>query len=109
MAKFMYLGKYTAEGLKGLAAEGGTKRLAAIEALTSSIGGKVLEYSFAVGEYDFVVIVDLPDNAAGLIAPVLTGASGTVRVTTVPLVSPKDMDEICARIPSSAFRPAGQS
>lgn len=109
MAKFMYLGKYTADGLRGLAAEGGTKREAAIEKLVGSIGGTVLEYFFAVGEYDFVVIIDVPDNAAGLIAPILTGSTGTVRVVTVPLMSPKDMDEVCARIPSTSFRPAGQS
>lgn len=109
MAKFLYLGKYTAEGLKGLAVDGGTKRKEAIEHFASSIGGSILEYSFAVGEYDFVVIADVPDNAAGLIAPIMTGATGTVRLVTVPLVSPQQIDEVCARIPSSTFRPAGQS
>ena len=109
MAKFMYLGKYTAEGLKGLVAEGGTRRRTATERLIGSIGGTILEYSFAVGEYDFVLIVEVADNAAGLIAPILTGASGTVRVLTVPLVTPQQIDEVCARIPSTSFRPAGQS
>lgn len=109
MAKFLYLGKYTADGLKGLAAEGGTKRLEATEKLISSIGGNILEYSFAVGEYDFVLIVEVSDNAAGLIAPILTGASGTVRVLTVPLVTPSQIDEVCARIPSTTFRPAGKA
>ena len=109
MAKFMYLGQYTAEGLKGLAAEGGTKRQQATEKLVESVGGRILHYSFAVGEHDFVLIVDVPDNAAGLVAPILTGASGTVRVLTVPLVSPQEIDEICARISASSFRPAGQS
>lgn len=109
MATFMYLGKYTADGLKGLAAEGGTKRREATEKLVTSIGGTIQHYSFAVGEYDFVLIVELPDSAAGLIAPILTGLSGTVRVLTVPLVSPQQIDEVCARIPSSTFRGAGQS
>lgn len=108
MATFMYLGTYTADGLKGLAAEGGTKRREATEKLVSSIGGTLVHYSFAVGEYDFVLIVDLPDNAAGLVAPILTGASGTVRVLTVPLVTPQQIDEVCARIPSGSFRPAGK-
>lgn len=107
MAKFMYLGKYTTEGLKGLAAEGGTRRMEATERLVASIGGKVVEYSFAVGEYDFVLIIEVPDNASGLVAPILTGASGTVRVLTVPLVSPAQIDEVCSRIPSTTFRPAG--
>lgn len=107
MATFMYLGTYTAEGLRGLAAEGGSARRAATERLVSSIGGSIVHYSFAVGQYDFVLIVDLPDDAAGLIAPILTGASGTVRVLTVPLVSPENIDAVCARIPSGTFRPAG--
>lgn len=109
MAKFMYLGKYTADGLKGLVAEGGTKREAATERMVNAVGGRVLEYQFTFGEYDFVLIVDVPDNASALIAPILAGSSGTVRVLTVPLVSPKDMDDVCARIPSTSFRPAGQS
>lgn len=107
MARFLYLGKYTAEGLKGLAAEGGTKRREATERLVASIGGKILEYSFAVGEYDFVLIVEVADDAAGLVAPILTGASGTVRVLTVPLIDPITLDEVSARIARAAFRPAG--
>lgn len=103
----MYLGKYTTEGLKGLAAEGGTKRLQATERLVTSIGGTIVEYFFAVGEYDFVLIVDVPDNATGLVAPILTGSSGTVRVLTVPLLSPSEMDEVCSKIQLGSFRPAG--
>jgi uncharacterized protein with GYD domain len=107
MARFLYLGKYTSEGLKGLAAEGGTKRREATERLIGSIGGKILEYSFAVGEYDFVLIVEVADDAAGLIAPILTGSSGTVHVLTVPLIDPKTIDEVSARITKATFRPAG--
>lgn len=107
MTTFMYLGKYTADGLKGLADEGGTQRRVATERLITSIGGSIREYWFAIGEYDFVLMVDLPDDAAGLVAPILTGASGTVRVLTVPLVSPEQIDEVCSRIGSGSFRPAG--
>lgn len=108
MVKFMYLGKYTADGLRGLATEGGTKRLQETDKLISSIGGNILEYSFMIGEYDFVLIVEVPDDAAGLIAPILAGSSGTVKVMTVPLVSPSQMDEVCSRIPATTFRPAGK-
>lgn len=108
MARFLYLGKYTAEGLKGLAAEGGTERREATERMIASIGGTIIEYQFAVGEYDFVLIVDVADDAAGLIAPILTGASGTVRVLTVPLVSPEQIDVVANRIASTSFRPAGR-
>lgn len=109
MVRYLYLGKYTSDGLKGLAAEGGTKRRDATEKLISSIGGKIVEYSFAVGEFDFVLLVEVPDHAAALVAPIMTGASGTVRVLTVPLVSPSEMDDVSVRISAATFRPAGKS
>lgn len=109
MVRYLYLGKYTADGLRGLSTEGGTKRREATEKLISSIGGRIIEYSFAVGEYDFVLIVEMPDDAAALVAPIVTGASGTVRVLTIPLISPENLDEITSRIARTTFRPAGQS
>ena len=107
MSHFLYLGKYTSEGLKGLAAEGGTQRRKATERLVESLGGRILEYWFAVGEFDFVLMVEVADDAAGLVAPILTGASGTVRVLTVPLVDPATLDEVSSRIAAATFRPAG--
>lgn len=107
MKRFLYLGKYTAEGLRGLAEDGGTRRRDATEKLISSIGGTILEYEFAVGEYDFVLMVEVADDTAGLVAPILTGATGTVRVVTVPLVSPRQIDEVVSRVKSATFRPAG--
>lgn len=108
MKQFLYLGKYTADGLKGLATEGGTKRREATERLVTSLGGRILDYKFAIGEYDFMLIVEVADEAAGLVAPILTGASGTVRVLTVPLVVPEELDDVAARIAQATFRPAGQ-
>lgn len=107
MARFLYLGKYTAEGLKGLVAEGGSKRRDATEQMVKSIGGRVLEYDFTVGEYDFILMVEVEDQLAGLVAPLLAGSSGTVRVVTVPLVSPQQMDDVAARAVATSFRPAG--
>ena len=52
-------------------------------------------------------MVEVADDAAGLVAPILTGASGTVRVLTVPLVDPATLDEVSSRIAAATFRPAG--
>lgn len=109
MVRYLYLGKYTTEGLQGLVAEGGTKRREATEAFFASLGGRLVEYYFAVGEYDFALIAELPDDTAALVPPLVTGTTGTLRVLTIPLRTPAEIDEVCARIADTSFRPAGHS
>ena len=53
MAKYLFHGSYTVEGLKGLIKEGGTGRREATENLANSLGGKVEAYYFAFGGNDF--------------------------------------------------------
>ena len=56
------------------------------------MGGKVEGFYFAYGEDDAFVIADLPDAAAGLAVSLAVNASGAVRVSTVPLITPEEMD-----------------
>lgn len=108
MGKYLYIGSYTAEGTKGLLAEGGTARRAATERLAKSLGGKVEAYYFGFGEDDFYILCDMPDNVAAAAAPLITGATGTVHVRTVALLTPEEIDEVRARAASARFRAAGQ-
>jgi uncharacterized protein with GYD domain len=43
--------------------EGGTSRIEAARRSLASVGGSLEAFYFSFGEYDFYVIVDLPDNA----------------------------------------------
>ena len=52
MASYLVQFTYTEEGLKGLLKEGGSKRREATEQLIKSLGGKMVAYYFAFGEYD---------------------------------------------------------
>ena len=56
MAAFMVQFSYTEQGAKGLIKEGGSKRREATEQLIKSLGGKLVAYYFAFGEYDGVAI-----------------------------------------------------
>lgn len=105
MAQFLYLGKYTTEGRKGIAAEGGSSRRRAVENLAESVGGKLVHFSFAIGDYDLVAIVDVPDTAAGLVAPLLVGSLGIANITTVALVEPSVLDDVAGRISKANYRP----
>jgi uncharacterized protein with GYD domain len=105
MPKFMVKASYNADGTRGLIKEGGTGRRAAVQKLIESLGGKVEAFYFAYGEYDVYVIIDLPDAAAGLALSLAINASGAVRLSTVPLITPEEMDAASKR--SVAYRAPG--
>ena len=105
MPKFMVKASYTAEGTRGLMKEGGTKRRAAVQKLIEGLGGKVEAFYFAYGEHDAYVITDFPDAGAGLALTLAVNASGAVRLSTVPLITPEEIDAASKR--SVAYRAPG--
>jgi uncharacterized protein with GYD domain len=103
--KFMVKASYTTEGTRGLLKEGGTGRRAAVQKLTESLGGKVEAFYFAYGEDDAYVLIDVPDATSGLAVSLAVNASGAVRVSTIPLITPEEIDAACKK--SVAYRAPG--
>ncbi len=106
MAAFMVQFSYTEQGAKGLIKEGGSKRRDATEQLIKSLGGKLVAYYFAFGEYDGIAIVEGVDNIDVAAAALLVGASGAVRTKTTVLMSPDEVDKATRK--SGNYRPPGQ-
>ena len=88
MPKFLIKASYTAEGAKGLLKEGGTARRAAVVKLVEGLGGKVEAFYYAYGDSDAYIISDLPDATSGLAVSLAVNASGAVRLSTIPLITP---------------------
>jgi uncharacterized protein with GYD domain len=106
MPKYLICGSYVDEGLKGLLKDGGTKRMEASRKAIESLGGKLEAFYFAYGENDVYFIVDQPDNV-NLIAGILfANASGAVKLKTVPLITPEEVDEAVKK--TMDWRPPGQ-
>jgi uncharacterized protein with GYD domain len=91
----MIKARYTSDGVKGLMKEGGTGRRAAVQKLIEGSGGKLEGFYYAYGEADAYVICDLPSAEIGLAISVAVNASGVVHISTVPLISPEEMDAAC--------------
>jgi uncharacterized protein with GYD domain len=106
MAKFLIKGSYTAEGAKALVKEGGSRRKAAVEQMLSGLGGKVEAFYFALGDSDVYVIVDVPDTISGAALSLAVNASGTVRLSTIMLMTPEEVDAACKKTVS--YRAPGQ-
>jgi uncharacterized protein with GYD domain len=92
MAKFLVRANYTASGTKGLMKEGGSGRKAAVHKVVESLGGKVEAFYFAYGDTDAYVICDFPDAASGLALSMAVNSSGAASCTTVPLITPEEVD-----------------
>jgi uncharacterized protein with GYD domain len=106
MATFMVQFTYTEQGLKGLIKEGGSKRREATEKLVKSLGGKLVAYYFAFGDYDGFAIVEGADNVDTAAAALIVGASGAVRTKTTVLLTPDEVDKAAQK--SGNYRPPGQ-
>ena len=92
MPKFMIKASYNTEGAKGLMKEGGSARRAVVQKLVESLGGKVEAFYFAYGEADVYIITDMPDAATGIAISLTVNASGAVRLSTIPLITPEELD-----------------
>ena len=106
MPKYLSLGSYTAEGIKGVLKEGGTGRRKAVQAAIEAMGGKMEAYYFAFGENDVVVISEVPDNVTAAALAIGIGSTGTVSLKTIVLLTPEELDEATKKTVS--FRGAGQ-
>ncbi len=105
MPKYLFHGSYTPEGLKGLLAEGGSSRIEAAKQALKSVGGTLEAFYFAFGDYDFYIIVDMPDNVSTTAISFAGNVSGTFSIKTIVLLTPQEVDEAAKK--SVDFRPPG--
>jgi uncharacterized protein with GYD domain len=106
MAKYLFEARYTTEGAKGVAREGGSGRRAAVAKMAEGLGGKLESFYFAFGEVDAYVVIDFPDGVSAAAAALAINQTGAVGVKTVVLISPEDMDKAAKR--SVEYRPPGR-
>jgi uncharacterized protein with GYD domain len=105
MPKYLIQGSYTAEGAKGLAREGGSKRRAVVEEAIKKAGGTMESFYYAFGDADVYAIFDLPDTASAVALRLAVNASGAVTLKTTPLFSVEEMDAAAKR--QVAYRAPG--
>ncbi|MEU2434427.1 GYD domain-containing protein [Streptomyces sp. NPDC007861] len=106
MPKYLVQASYTAEGTKGLLAEGGTGRRQAVERVLGSCGGTLEWMYFAFGDDDLYCVVDMPDDVSMIATAMAVRATGAVRSKAVPLISPEDIDAAARK--SVDFRAPGE-
>lgn len=106
MPKYLVSGSYTAQGAKGVAAEGGSARVEAVRRLAASLGGSVDTFYFAFGSDDFFVIMDMPSHEAVAAASMLVGQSGAANVRCTVLLTADEVDR-AAKLGGTYRAPGG--
>jgi uncharacterized protein with GYD domain len=85
LAVYILLSKLTAEGRKTVREN--PARIQEVNKEIEKLGVRVLSQYATLGPYDFINIVDAPDNKTAVRVSVELGARGTVEITTLPTIS----------------------
>ncbi|HEY4405516.1 MAG TPA: GYD domain-containing protein [Xanthobacteraceae bacterium] len=90
MAFYLIQVAYSSSAAKTLIANPQTRE-DAIKKTCASLGGKLQSFYFSFGEYDVVVIAELPDNAAAASFALATAAKGAIsKFHTTVLLTPAE-------------------
>jgi uncharacterized protein with GYD domain len=100
MGKYLVRANYIGEGVKGLMAEGGTKRTENARAAIESVGGSIESMYYAFGDTDVFGICDFPDDASATALSLMINSSGRVSVRLTPLMTAEEVDAAVAKTPS---------
>ncbi|MBT6510339.1 MAG: GYD domain-containing protein [Rhodospirillaceae bacterium] len=103
--RVVFFGCYAPHAMKGIIA--GSDREAAVKALLDSVGGTLASVMFTRGEFDVVVLADVPDEAAGIGLAMAIHASGAF--TRISVLNELNMEPVlsAANKAMKIYKPAG--
>ena len=106
MPKYLFEAKYTADGMKGVMKEGGSKRREAADQAIKSVGGRLESLYYAFGDHDVVGVVEFPDQASAAALSTAINSSGTTMIKLTPLISVDEVDQASKKM--AQYRPPGK-
>jgi len=92
MPTYIALMKYTEQGIK--AVKDHPKRREAAGKAIEAMGGKLLHSYLTMGQYDVVVVVEMPDDDAAAKLALVTGMQGNVSTQTLRAFTEGETDRI---------------
>lgn len=93
MPRYLVQASYTPEAVATLV-KNPQDRIAGVRTLMQRLGGRLESFDFALGEYDIVAIIDLPDDKTAVAASAAVIAPGHIKTyRTTKLLSGDEMVE----------------
>jgi len=104
MPYFLTQASYTPESWSTLM-EHPHDRLEALRPAIEKLGGRIVNAFYAFGEYDVVIITELPDEATAAALGIAAAAGGSLRTTkTTQLITAAEGVEIMKKAASCGFK-----
>ena len=106
MPLFLAQVSYTAEAWAALVRNPHDRLNAVVQPLMEQLGGKAVGAWFSFGEYDVVVIYEVPDNVSAAAAAITIGSGGAVKsFKTTPLMTVEQGVEALTKAKSLTYSP----
>jgi uncharacterized protein with GYD domain len=105
----LYLGRfsYTADAMRALLNQPEDRSAAARE-VAQTLGGKLLGFWYAFGEFDGVFLMEAPDNASAAALAMAVGAGGALsQVETTVLLDMDEAQDAMRKAAAATYRPPG--
>ena len=107
MARYMVQASYSNQGISDLVSNP-QDRAAALRPLIEGMGGKVESFDFAFGDFDAIVILEMPNNVAMASVAMAVGASGAISsLKTTVLITMEEAVEAMRQSGGLGYRPPG--
>jgi uncharacterized protein with GYD domain len=105
MAYFLLQGAYTSDSWKSLVSNP-VDRVEAVRPVIEKLGGKVEGAWFSFGDYDVILVMQMPDNVSAAAFSLAVAASGAFKAhKTTPLISIADGVEAMKKAAGAGYRP----
>jgi len=105
----LYLARfsYTTDAMKALVDRPQDRSVASRE-VAETLGGKLLGFWYAFGEFDGVYLMEAPDNASAAAVAMAVGASGALsEVETTVLLDMDEAQDAMRKAAAAAYQPPG--
>ena len=98
MSTYLGLVNYTQDGIAAI--KDSPKRLSVVKRLAKNMGGKVKQFYLTIGDYDLVVIYEMPDEATAAKFLLTVGSVGAIRTKTLTAFPEAEYRKIIAALPT---------
>jgi uncharacterized protein with GYD domain len=104
MPHYLHQVAYTREGWEAVLAQP-QNRIEAVRPAVEKLGGKIQTAWFAFGEYDIIVITEMPDNVSAAAIAIAFAAGGACKaVQTTPLMSAEEAMQAIKKASECGYR-----
>ena len=107
MARYLIQASYNQQGISDLVGNP-HDRAAALRPVVERLGGRIVTFDYAFGDYDVVVNIEAPDNVSAAALAMAVGSGGAVSdYKTTVLLTMEEAVEAMRRATGAEYRPPG--